>query len=46
MVATLTEWESALERETEGQLVLLSGRDFAEGTKAFQQRRAAAFTDE
>lgn len=44
--ATLTELESALERETEGQLVLLSGRDFAEGTKAFQQRRAAAFTDE
>ena len=44
--ATLTELESALERETEGQLQLLVSPDFREGTKAFQQRRAAVFTDD
>lgn len=44
--ATLTELEPALGRETEGQLGLLKSRDFAEGTKAFQQRRAASFTDQ
>ncbi len=43
--ATLTELESALERERAGQLALLGSRDFREGTKAFQQRRAANFTD-
>lgn len=43
--ATLTELEAALERETAGQLILLKSDDFAEGTKAFQQRRAANFTD-
>jgi enoyl-CoA hydratase len=43
--ATLTELEAALERETQGQLVLLESNDFREGTRAFQQRRAAAFTD-
>lgn len=44
--AALTELEPALGRETEGQLSLLKSRDFVEGTKAFQQRRAATFTDE
>lgn len=44
--ATLTELEAALERETEGQRILLGSRDFAEGTRAFQQRRAASFSDE
>jgi enoyl-CoA hydratase len=44
--ATLTELEAALERETEGQLALLVSGDFREGTKAFQQRRAATFTDD
>jgi enoyl-CoA hydratase len=43
--ATLTELDAAIDRETEGQLVLIKSRDFAEGTKAFQQRRPAAFTD-
>jgi enoyl-CoA hydratase/carnithine racemase len=43
--ATLTELESALEREKQGQLVLIDSHDFREGTRAFQQRRAAKFTD-
>lgn len=43
--ATLTELEDALEREKKGQLELLDSNDFREGTKAFQQRRAATFTD-
>lgn len=43
--ATLTELEGALERETEGQLGLLASPDFREGMAAFQQRRAASFTD-
>jgi enoyl-CoA hydratase len=43
--ATLVELETALERETQGQLVLLESDDFREGTKAFQQRRPANFTD-
>lgn len=43
--ATLTELEAALEREKQGQLVLLESNDFREGTKAFQQRRPANFTD-
>lgn len=43
--ATLTELEGALGRETEGQLDLLASHDFREGTKAFQQRRPASFTD-
>ena len=43
--ATLTELETALEREKQGQLVLISSHDFREGTKAFQQRREAKFTD-
>lgn len=44
--ATLTELDGALLRETEGQLMLLHTRDFVEGTRAFQERRAAVFTDE
>jgi enoyl-CoA hydratase len=43
--ATLTELDAAIDREVEGQLDLIHSRDFAEGTKAFQQRRAANFTD-
>jgi enoyl-CoA hydratase len=43
--ATLTELEAALEREKHGQLGLISSRDFREGTRAFQQRRQANFTD-
>ncbi|MFL6083277.1 MAG: enoyl-CoA hydratase [Mycobacterium sp.] len=43
--ATLVELEAALEREKQGQLALLESSDFREGTRAFQQRRAAKFTD-
>ncbi|CAN3130316.1 enoyl-CoA hydratase [Mycobacterium sp. smrl_JER01] len=43
--ATLTELEGALELEKRGQLNLLDSHDFREGTRAFQQRRAANFTD-
>src|SRR5258705_1401245 len=43
--ATLTEFEGALEREKQGQLVLISSTDFREGTKAFQLRGPAKFTD-
>ena len=43
--ATLVELEAALEREKQGQLVLLESNDFREGTRAFQQRRPAKFTD-
>src|SRR3954468_17938283 len=43
--ATLGEWEAAREREKQGQLALLESSDFREGTRAFQQRRAAKFTD-
>ncbi len=43
--ATLTELDGAFQRESEGQLQLLSSHDFHEGTKAFQQRRPANFTD-
>jgi enoyl-CoA hydratase len=41
----LTELEAALEREKQGQLVLIETDDFREGTRAFQQRRVAKFTD-
>jgi len=44
--ATLTELDAAIGRETEGQSVLLNSPDFREGTRAFQQRRKASFTDE
>jgi enoyl-CoA hydratase len=43
--ATLTEFEAALDRETQGQLELLVADDFREGAKAFQQRRPAKFSD-
>lgn len=43
--ATLVELPNALEREKHGQLVLLESGDFREGTRAFQQRRPAKFTD-
>ena len=43
--ATLTEFEGALEREKQGQLVLIDSHDFREGTRAFQQRRTPNFTD-
>lgn len=43
--ATLTEFEGALEREKQGQLALLNSADFREGTRAFQQRRQANFSD-
>lgn len=43
--ATLTELEGALGRETEGQLALLASHDFREGTRAFQERRGASFSD-
>ena len=43
--ATLTELDGAFDRESEGQLQLLGSHDFREGTRAFQQRRAAEFTD-
>lgn len=43
--ATLTEFEPALGRETEGQIALLHGTDFKEGIKAFQERRTPTFTD-
>ena len=44
--ATLTELDDALGRETEGQSALLAAHDFREGTRAFQERRQATFTDE
>lgn len=43
--ATLTEFEPAISRETEGQLTLLVSHDFREGARAFQERREANFTD-
>jgi enoyl-CoA hydratase len=43
--ATLTELDSALEREFRGQSLLLRSPDFIEGAKAFQQRRTPDFTD-
>ena len=43
--ATLTELESTLQRELEGQSILLNSHDFREGARAFQQRRAPNFTD-
>lgn len=43
--ATLTELNPALEREFNGQRVLLGSADFVEGATAFQQRRSPKFTD-
>ncbi|MFE4500341.1 enoyl-CoA hydratase [Rhodococcus sp. NPDC056743] len=42
--ATLTELESAFERERAGQISLLVSADFAEGVAAFQGKRAAVFS--
>lgn len=42
---TLTELDSALERELQGQTVLSRSHDFIEGATAFQQRRTPSFTD-
>jgi enoyl-CoA hydratase/carnithine racemase len=41
----LTELDSALERELQGQTVLSRSHDFIEGVTAFQQRRTPSFTD-
>jgi enoyl-CoA hydratase len=43
--ATLGELEPTLQRELQGQSVLLKSPDFSEGAKAFQQRRTPNFTD-
>lgn len=43
--ATLTELDAALDREYVGQSILLNAHDFREGTRAFQERRSANFTD-
>ncbi|BCO34798.1 enoyl-CoA hydratase [Mycobacterium heckeshornense] len=43
--ATLTQLDTALDRELRGQAVLLKSPDFIEGATAFQQRRAPTFTD-
>jgi enoyl-CoA hydratase len=44
--ATLTELDAAVRRETEGQMTLLTAKDFHEGAKAFQERRVPTFTDD
>ena len=43
--ATLPQLETALQRELEGQQVLLRSPDFREGARAFQERRTPNFTD-
>ena len=43
--ATLTELDSALDREYVGQSILLNSHDFREGARAFQERRSPEFTD-
>jgi enoyl-CoA hydratase len=43
--ATLAELEPSLQRELEGQSILLQSHDFREGARAFQQHRAPSFTD-
>jgi len=43
--ATLTELESTIGVESQGQLALLDSHDFAEGTRAFRERRSPQFTD-
>jgi enoyl-CoA hydratase len=43
--STLTELDAAMEREKQGQLVLLHSHDFREGARAFQERRQPTFTD-
>jgi enoyl-CoA hydratase len=43
--ATLSELEATLQRELEGQSILLASPDFREGARAFQERRTPNFTD-
>lgn len=43
--ATLTELDSALDREYVGQSILLNSHDAREGVRAFQQQRKPNFTD-
>jgi enoyl-CoA hydratase len=43
--ATLAELEPALERELQGQSLLLQSHDFREGARAFQQHRPPDFKD-
>ncbi|OJZ68931.1 enoyl-CoA hydratase [Mycobacterium paraffinicum] len=43
--ATLPQLDPALQREYDGQTVLLRSHDFVEGATAFQQRRTPDFTD-
>jgi enoyl-CoA hydratase len=43
--ATLAELEPSLQRELEGQSILLQSHDFREGASAFQQHRGPTFTD-
>jgi enoyl-CoA hydratase len=43
--ATLAELEPTLQRELEGQSLLLNSHDFREGARAFQDRRTPAFKD-
>jgi enoyl-CoA hydratase len=43
--ATLAELEPTLQRELEGQSLLLQSHDFHEGARAFQQHRTPAFKD-
>jgi enoyl-CoA hydratase len=43
--ATLAELEPTLQRELEGQSLLLQSHDFHEGARAFQQNRTPAFKD-
>lgn len=44
--ATLTELDTAIGREYDGQMALITSRDYREGSKAFQERRTPAFTDQ
>jgi enoyl-CoA hydratase len=43
--ATLAELEPTLQRELEGQSMLLQSHDFREGARAFQQHRTPTFSD-
>lgn len=44
--ATLTELDDAIGRESDGQRILLTSKDFREGTRAFQEHRSPNFTDD
>jgi enoyl-CoA hydratase len=43
--ATLAQLEPTLQRELEGQSMLLQSHDFREGARAFQQHRTPSFSD-